>query len=179
MTRKKQVKKRVKRQAKKRVKKIKKAEKAWGLEFNVFNRGIRNHLDIDYVEKLNSAEKQFLDKFLQSYYNNVFPRKSKPGPKTNMFDKAGIARKELFDQTNARNRDVHARQYAVYDYEKTPGNEDLDSIFDVVRMDDRNIVEDANIEYLDFKRLIERYMKKGMKEEKARKAALLSLGIVE
>ena len=101
MTRKKQNKKRVKRQKKNRIQKRRKPEKAWGLEFRVFNRGIRNHLDIDYVDQLDDEARQFLDKFIQTYYNNVFPAKSKPGRKTNMFDKAGIPRTEIFDQTNA------------------------------------------------------------------------------
>lgn len=165
--------------SKKRQVKKKKIDKAWGLEFNVFNRGIRQYLDIDYVSKLTPDAKQFLDKFIQTYYNNVFPGKSKPGPKTNMFDKAGIARKELFDQTNARNRDIYTTQYITYDYASDNTYEEHQSIFDINRKQNTNLLEETSIDYLDFKRLVEQYAEEGMTEEQAREKALKQLGINE
>lgn len=167
-----QKKKTVKGQKKKvQKKKNKKEEKKWGLEFNVFNRGIKQYLDIDYVNKLSPEEKEFLNNFVQTYYNNVFPKKSKKGPKTNMFDKAGIARKEIFDQTNARNRDIYTTNYHVHDYQKKEGNEHLDSIFDL----DRESYEHELLDYITFKRLVEDYMKAGLDEEEARNKALEDL----
>lgn len=168
-----QKKKTVKAQKKKvrKKKKTKKNQTKWGLEFNVFNRGIRQYLDIDYVNKLSPEDKEFLNNFIQTYYNNVFPKKSKKGPKTNMFDKAGIARKEIFDQTNARNRDIYTTGYHVHDYQKMEGNEHLDSIFDL----DRESHEEELLNYLAFKKLVEDYMKAGMEEEEARNKAIEDL----
>lgn len=170
-------KKAVKAQKKKKREKI---EKLWGLEFRAFNRGARQLVDQDYIDKLSPEEKKFLSDFNKSYYGNTFPKKSKPGPKTNMFDKAGIPRKTIFDQTNARNRDVHTVQYKIYDREKvsTENPEDMDkvdSIFDVIRQTDYNNIEDANIDYLDFKRRMLKYLENGFDEEEARSKALADM----
>lgn len=88
-----------------------------------------------------------------------------------MFDKAGIARKEIFDQTNARNRDIYTTGYHVHDYQKMEGNEHLDSIFDL----DRESHEEELLNYLAFKKLVEDYMKAGMEEEEARNKAIEDL----
>lgn len=149
---------------KKKKKNIKKAKVKWGLEFNVFNRGIRQYLDIDYVNKLSSEEKEFLDQFIQTYYNNSFPKKSKPGRKTNMFDKAGIPRKEIFDQTNARNRDIYTTGYHIHETEKTSENMNLDSIFDL----NRESYEEELTEYLDYKKIYDTYINAGFDEDEAR-----------
>lgn len=88
-----------------------------------------------------------------------------------MFDKAGIARKEIFDQTNARNRDIYTTNYHVHDYQKKEGNEHLDSIFDL----DRESYEQELLDYIAFKRLVEDYMNAGLDEEEARNKALEDL----
>jgi hypothetical protein len=149
---------------KKKKKKVKKSEVKWGLEFNVFNRGIRQYLDIDYVNKLSPEEKEFLNQFVQTYYNNSFPKKSKPGRKTNMFDKAGIPRKEIFDQTNARNRDIYTTNYHIYDSEKNSDNANLDSVFDI----NRESYEEELTDYLDYKKIYDTYIKAGFDEDEAR-----------
>jgi hypothetical protein len=89
----------------------KKQTKLWGLERLTFPKAIQHVLDMDYIAELNDDEKRWLSEFNASYYGNTFPSKHKSGRKTNMFDKAGIPRKELYDQTNARNRDIFSKRY--------------------------------------------------------------------
>src|SRR5882724_10751545 len=89
----------------------KKTKKLWGLEFKSFSRGARQLMDQDYVDGLSDKDKEWLSDFNETYYGNKFPRSDKRGRKTNMFDKAGIPRKEIFDATNARNRDIHTPHY--------------------------------------------------------------------
>lgn len=170
-------KKAVKGQNKKQVKK--KLEKLWGLETRTFNRGSRNFLDQDYVGDLSDKEKIWLSKFNEEWYGN------KLSPKTK---RSKAKRKEIYDQTNARNRDVHTVHYKIYDRDQPNRGQDnenassggvntTDSIFDVNRRMDYNYFEEASIDYFDFKRLVEQYLETGMDEEEARAKALSDLGL--
>lgn len=135
-------------------------------------------MDQDYIQVLESAEKQWLNDFNETYYGNKFPNKSRRGRKTNMFDKADIARKEIFDQTNARNRDIHTTSYKINAdqgrlYEDHNDKERL-SIFDL----ERDTIETELIDYLDLKRLTEDLMACGYGRKKARKEAEATLALL-
>lgn len=159
--------------AKKKVKK--KSKKLWGLEVRTFSRGARQYMDQDYVKDLSDDDKRWLSDFNETYYGNKFPRASKPGKKTNLFDKAGVPRTEIFDQTNARNRDIHTTGYKI-NAEVNPydakDNYQRPSLFDL----DRPSTEDPLIDYLDFKNLVEKLMSEGYTLDDARAKAISILG---
>lgn len=151
----------------------KKQEKLWGLEPRTFNRATRQFVDQDYVNKLDDNEKKWLSDFNNTYYSNKYPRSDKPGPKTNLFDKAGVPRKEIFDTTNARNRDVHTVWYKINEAEARVGREEDDpdtkkTLFDL----DRESYDNELIDYLDFKKAVAKYIAAGCDEEEARSKAL-------
>lgn len=151
-----------------------KPKKLWGLEVGSFSRGARQLMDQDYVDTLKQDEKQWLSDFNETYYGNKFPRRDKRGRKTNMFDKAGIPRKEVFDATNARNRDVHTTNYRI-NSDTTDVTEDSTNLFDL----DREGYEGELCDLIDFNRLVEKYVKEGNSSEKARIMALTELGYTD
>jgi len=92
-----------------------------------------------------------------------------------MFDKAGIPRKEIFDATNARNRDIHTPHYRINsDTTDVSLDESGNSknLFDL----DREGYENELIEYYDFMKLVKKYMEQGHNEEAARTLASTDLG---
>lgn len=113
-------------------------------------KAIRDMLDMDYINKLSKKDRKFLNQFLSEYYFNFFREKE------GLHDKAGIPRKDLYDSTNSRNRDIwhqaarfEVTSEATYDY--------------VTQNRDRNPVnsnENAVIDYLDTKRPIDKKRKK-------------------
>lgn len=140
------------------------------MEARTFNRGARYMIDQDYVNDLSPEDKQWLSDFNETYYGNKFPKKNKSGRKTNMFDKAGIPRKEIYDQYNARCRDIHATGYRLNsdttDVTLDPNGETT-NLFD----HDRETIEPELIEYLDFNKLVEMYKKMGHGEAEAKALA--------
>lgn len=75
-------------------------------------------MDQDYVSKLNDKEKEWLSKFNEEFYGNVLSPKTKRSKK---------GRKEIFDQTNARNRDIYnvgLKSYMDSGFRGTTGDED-------------------------------------------------------
>jgi hypothetical protein len=159
-------------------KKVKKKAKLWGLEPRTFNRGIRQFLDQDYANTLDDKEKQWLSDFNETYYGNKFPRKDKRGPKTNMFDKQGIPRTEIFQQTNERTRDIYTTNYRINEsgntergYESENGENTRSNLFDR----DRETIEEELIEYVDLKILTDEYIKRGYNKKEARELALEEL----
>lgn len=158
------------RKQKKRVRKTKKPSKLWGLEARTFSRGARHLMDQDYFDKLSPEEKQWLSDFNETYYGNKYPNKSTKGRKTNMFDKAGIPRKETYNATNARNRDIHATGYRI-NSDTTDitlnANGESTNLFDR----NRESIEPAMIEWLDFNQRVEMYKKLGHEEAEAKAMA--------
>lgn len=167
--------------------KKKKPKKLWGLEPRTFSRGSRYLVDQDYAKNLSQEEKEWLSKFNEEYYGNVVKKQDSLHLKKieNQDKRKRLYKKRkkeimktLYDATNARNRDIHTANYKIYDKEylnEDASHEDTDSIFDVIRQLDYNIIEDSNIEILDFRRAIERYLKQGLTVEEARNRALLEL----
>lgn len=147
------------------------------MEPRTFSRGSRQFLDQDYIADLGPEDRKWLSDFNETYYSNKFPPKSKPGRKTNMFDKAGIARKEIFDQTNARNRDVHTTSYKIntdHSNIDTDGAHQRLSLFDK----ERETIETELIDYLDLKRLTEDFMALGYSAKRARREAEQTLALL-
>jgi len=75
-------------------------------------------MDQDYVGKLTDKEKKWLSDFNEEYYGNKLSKKT-------LRNKA--KRKEMFDQTNARNRDIfniRFRSDVHGNFSETAGGED-------------------------------------------------------
>jgi len=148
----------------------KKAKRLWGLEVRTFNHGVRPFIDQDYVKDLNDAEKAWLSEFNESYYGNVFPKKKK-GRKTNMFDKAGVPRTEIYNQTNSRNRDVHTKFFKINadsGYVKEDDSKQSLSVFDK----ERENIENELIECVDYRRFYEQFREAGYGKTASRREAL-------
>jgi hypothetical protein len=73
-------------------------------------------IDYDYIDKLNDAEKAFLDKFTAEYTNASFekedPFKKGKRRKLKNLHKTKKLRKKAYDANNARNRDILTRAKA-------------------------------------------------------------------
>jgi hypothetical protein len=153
---------------KKKTVKRQKTKKLWGLEPRTFSRGSRYLVDQDYHKELSQKDKEWLSVFNEEYYSNKLTKKTK---------RSKAKRKVIYDLTNARNRDIQTRFYKINETIKNvkTENQNWDNIFDVIRRLDYNIIEDANIEYLDYKRAIEKYINQGMNIEDARNAAFMEL----
>lgn len=74
-------------------------------------------LDFDYLDKLNDAEKAFLDKFSKEYIGASFEKEDikKKGKRRKFknLHKTAELRKSCYDANNSRNRDVLTRAKAM------------------------------------------------------------------
>lgn len=68
----------------------------------------QEHIDCDYIDKLDNKEKAWLDKFNNEYVNASFNSKN---PKKNLH-KSKKLRKSCYDANNSRNRDILSRAQA-------------------------------------------------------------------
>lgn len=100
-------------------------------------------IDFDYIDKLNDTEKEWLNKFMGEYMSASFPKQVvqkgdteyKRHSTKNLHKKDRT--KEVYDQNNARNRDIYAKKTS------TGGME----FFDEIALDDlrdKNMYEDIN-----------------------------------
>jgi len=80
-------------------------KKLWGLERLTFPKAVQQYLDQDYISTLNDEEKQWLSKFNNEYYGNTLNKDWRK----NLHLKE--QKKAIFDQTNARNRDIFNNRY--------------------------------------------------------------------
>lgn len=176
---------RQKEKKKKKAVKGQKIEKLWGLEPKTFSRGSRYFIDQDYAGELSKEEKAWLSKFNEEYYGNKVKKKdSLHLDKLKNYDKRKKKfktakrkiMKTLYDATNARNRDLHTVNYKIYDDEKRV-SEDQESLFDLSRKVDYNVIEDTTVDYIAFKNLMERYLKQGFTEEQAREKAIVEFNL--
>lgn len=99
-------------------------------------------MDQDYINKLNDKEKEWLSKFNEEEYGNKLSKKTK---------RSKTQRKRIYDQTNARNRDLF--NVGI----KWNNGGTGASKYHHTEDDDSEIVssEDAVIQELDIKRDIE------------------------
>lgn len=105
-------------------------------------------MDQDYIEKLDDKEKEWLSKFNVEYYGNTFQKGS--GPR-NLHVKD--QHKLVYDQTNARNRDMYNQRYRMYEEIEWGG-------MDYYGTDSP---EDALIESLDRKKRMKKFIQDAMK----------------
>lgn len=96
---------------KRKPKKIKKA-KLWGLEVRTFNKAAQQYMDVDYVNKLDDDEKEWLSQFNNEYYGNTLKLEDW---RQNLHYKD--QKKSIFDATNARNRDIYNKRYKYNEYD--------------------------------------------------------------
>ena len=95
-----------KKKSKKKSAKPQRKKVLWGLKPLTFNRAVQQYMDQDYMDKLDDKSKEWLSKFNVEYYGNTF--KKGKGP-LNHHVKAD--HKKVYDQTNARNRDMYNKIY--------------------------------------------------------------------
>lgn len=123
-----------------------KKEKLWGLEPLTFPKAAQEFIGIDeqYKKDLMNDPKAaaFLSKFHDEVYGNKF-RKGKGAKNLHVKD----ARKEIYDGTNARNRDMYNRRYRYQDIEYVASMEASDTA---------NPTE-AIIDYIDKKKKIKAF----------------------
>ena len=82
-----------------------KPPKLWGLERLTFSKAIQNVMDADYIDQLNGDEKQWLSTFFNEFYGNTLNKDWRK----NLHYKEQL--KSIYDQTNARNRDIFNQRY--------------------------------------------------------------------
>lgn len=80
-------------------------KKLWGLEPLTFPKTINHYIDQDYVKELSDKEKEWLSDFNEEYYGNKLSKKTLRNK---------VKKKEIFDQTNARNRDISNIRFKSY-----------------------------------------------------------------
>lgn len=95
---------------KKPIKKKKKV-KLWGLERLTFNKAAQQYLDQDYISTLDDKDKEWLSRFNNEYYGNTLNKNWNK----NLHYKE--QKKAIFDQTNARNRDIFNKRYKFNEHE--------------------------------------------------------------
>jgi hypothetical protein len=121
-------------------------------------------IDFDYIDQLSDEEKEWLNKFMGEYMGASFPRQvvtKKDGTIYKRYSSKNLHKKEdrveIYNQNNARNRDVYAKKTS------TGGME----FFDEVTLDnlrekdiiaDVNSFEDAIIEKDLYSKDLELYM---------------------
>ncbi len=66
----------------------------------------REELDVDYLDKLNDAEKAFLNQFQEEWVCANFGKKDNPEDKAKLLDKSEAYRKKCYNRNNSRNRDL-------------------------------------------------------------------------
>lgn len=74
-------------------------------------------MDQDYINELSDKDKEWLSKFNEEWYGNKLSKRTA---------RSKNKRKEIYDQTNARNRDVynlHSRSYLDATFKGTAGDE--------------------------------------------------------
>lgn len=74
-------------------------------QYNLKSR--QEFLDMDYIDKLNDSEKEWLNKFIEEEVNADFRHK---GKKLNRTKKE---RQKIYNNNNARNRDIYTREKAA------------------------------------------------------------------
>lgn len=160
----------------------------WGLEPRTFGRSVRNYIDQDYSKQLSREEKEWLSQFNEEFYGNSVKSDGLHLKKLKNYDKRKrrykLAKKRemkrIYDTTNARNRDIHTAFYKIYD--KPADNFHGDnyptqmpknhlSLFDLNRELSYNNIESTHVEYIDYIRLVEKYLKVGLTEEEAKAKA--------
>ena len=126
-----------------------------GLIKNFMPRPAKDMFDISYIDKLSPEDKKFLGQFIEEYYLNVFKRKK------GLHDKAGISRTELYNATNARNRDIwNKAKRSHYDTEGA-----LDYAVNKNKQDSMNANENAVIKFIDKKHGLPKGKRKGKKKD--------------
>lgn len=102
-------------------------------------------MDIDYVDQLNQEEKEWLSQFNNEYYGNTLNKDWRK----NLHYKE--QKKSIYDATNARNRDVFNKRYKY--------NENENGIVVPDEYSKYTSPESANIEYLDLKKKMTKFIK--------------------
>lgn len=117
-------------------------------------------MDMDYIKDLSDEEKQWLSDFNSEYYGNTVNQDWRK----NLHMKGH--KKAIFDQTNARNRDIYNKRYQMYE----TGNDNED--YGIMMPDGADIYmnpEDAVIEFIDkedkITAFVERALSKGTPKE--------------
>lgn len=103
----------------------------------------REFLDMDYIDKLNPKEKEWLNKFTEEYLNASF--KNKPSD----LHKSKKSKRTIYNQNNARNRDMFsiAKANNLLNYSE-PKIDDYEENNEVVSEN----IEDLLIDYIDSKK---------------------------
>jgi len=127
---------------------VKKQRKLWGLERFTFPVAIQNVMDMDYIGKLNNKEKQWLSQFNNEYFGNTLNKDWRK----NLHLKE--QKKSIYDQTNARNRDIFNQRYKFNEYESGMAIPESFSAF--------TNPEAAILELLDKEEKIKKFIKKAL-----------------
>jgi len=126
----------------------KKLPKLWGLEVRTFNKAAQQYMDVDYVNKLNDEEKQWLSQFNNEYFGNTLNKDWRKN--LHMKD----SKKAIYDQTNARNRDMYNKRYRMNDEDHM-----IMDNFD----NEYTSPEDALIDFMDKEEKIKKFVDAALK----------------
>lgn len=101
-------------------------------EYNLKTRA--EHIDFDYINKLNDKEKEWLNLFVEEYVNASF----KPKGKGKRLHKTDALRRDCYNRNNYRNRDIMSRKIATGELDKFG---DLSYVKEVVKTDAYELLE--------------------------------------
>lgn len=134
-------------------KKIKKpkAKKNWGLEVRTFNKAAQQYMDYDYIAKLNPEEKAWLAQFNNEYLGNTLNKDWRK----NLHYKEN--KKAIYDQTNARNRDMYNNLYK-YNEGNVKENHSLELLINSKIDQSHTSPEESYVELLDKRDAIKKFM---------------------
>lgn len=140
----------------------KRPKKLWGLEVRTFNKAAQQYMDQDYVGKLNDEEKQWLSTFNNEFYGNTLNKDWRK----NLHYKGN--KKAIYDQTNARNRDMYNNLYK-YNEGDIRENHSLELLINSKIDQSHTNPIDAYNETIDLRKTITEFMenarKSGMAED--------------
>lgn len=107
-------------------------------------------MDQDYIDKLDGKSKEWLSRFNIEYYGNTF-KKGSGAHNLHVKDK----HKLVYDQTNARNRDIFNQRYRLYDNPEWGGMDYYGT----------SSPEDALIEAMDRRERIQTFISEALEVE--------------
>lgn len=124
-------------------------------------------MDQDYINQLDDSGKEWLSQFNNEYYGNTLNKDWRK----NLHHKE--TKKTIYDATNARNRDMYNNRYKY--------NENESGIAVPSSLSEFTNPEDANIEYIDLKRKIAKFIsdakKSGLKDKEIEQLVIITFNI--
>lgn len=124
------------------------------LKKNLNSRVRQEYIDMDYVDKLDEKQKEFLNKFTGEFYGGAFDKNENDEYTDDNLMKTDAERKEMWNNNNARNRCLYGK------IKNKVGNTHLLNFEKVKNMVedefaknlDPDTIEDAIIDFIDSKK---------------------------